>query len=163
MIKKIWYENQTFEVVNSVFFPSATQTPNCSGSIRNMTLDSSVFNFAASHSELILLVNCPENSVTKYEQYMVNCGALAMEEDDPEFERLKHRCDRVVSVPYEGEKESFIEALRTGVLLSWVANNCSDCAHSGGQCGYSQTLSAFQCYCSDRPHSHRCHSKSVSS
>ncbi|KAJ8445310.1 hypothetical protein Cgig2_010668 [Carnegiea gigantea] len=156
VIKKIWYENQTFEVVNSIFLPSATQTPNCSGSIRNMTLDSSLFNFAASHNELILLVNCPQNSSTKYKQYMVNCGALAMEENDPEFEGLKHKCDRVVLVPYEGEKESFTEVLRRGVALRWVANNCSDCAHSGGQCGYNQTSSAFQCYCSDGSYSHQC-------
>ena len=160
VIKNIWYENHTLEVVNSVFLNSANQSADCSGAIRNMTLDSSLFNFATSNGELILLIKCPENILTKYEQRRVNCGAIVMEEDTSEVESLKHECDRVASVPYQGEKESFIEMLRSGVLLSWVAANCSDCEDSGGQCGYSQSLSTFQCYCSDRPHSHQCHSKS---
>ena len=84
---------------------------------------------------------------------MVNCGALVMEEDNTEFDSFKHECDRVALVPYQGEKESFIEMLRSGVLLSWVATNYSDCVDRGGQCGYSQSLSSFQCYCSDNPRS----------
>lgn len=168
MIKNIWYENQTIEVVNSVFLNSENRS-DCSGSIRNLTLGKGLYEFATQHSDLMLLMKCPESILEKNGESVVNCGGLAVVErdDSPELEGLKGECGGVVLVPYSGgEREGKIsrstslrEVLSRGVLLRWVASNCSDCDDSGGQCGYNHTLSQFQCYCYDRPHSHQCHKR----
>ncbi|KAH0671561.1 hypothetical protein KY289_026054 [Solanum tuberosum] len=46
--------------------------------------------------------------------------------------------------------------LRRGFRLSWISSNCSDCAESGGRCGFDVNNYQFKCFCTDRPHASSC-------
>ncbi|KAH0753782.1 hypothetical protein KY290_024052 [Solanum tuberosum] len=46
--------------------------------------------------------------------------------------------------------------LRRGFRLSWISSNCSECAESGGRCGFDVIDYKFECFCTDRPHASSC-------
>ena len=153
VIKDIFYGNQSVHIVNTAFLDDAF---NCSPVIHNLTLEGR-FEFAFNHSEVIFLQNCTndvEKSLAQFIEFSCVVGegrrqVLAAYKSDSSFRDLAGKCGRVILVPYEQQGGSDIEGvLRKGLLLQWIAANCSnDCLQSGGRCVYNSTASQAQCFC----------------
>ncbi|CAN4124850.1 unnamed protein product [Withania somnifera] len=92
-----------------------------------------------------------------------NNRSLAMFDEDESFESALQVCKNHVMVPVEmlgneGRNQvlDYQVLLRRGFRLRWITSNCSECAESGGRCGFDVIDYQFKCYCTDRPHSSRC-------
>ncbi|ANM69677.1 Protein kinase family protein [Arabidopsis thaliana] len=62
------------------------------------------------------------------------------------------------------EKNQSLEAMKKAIDEGFELgfnNECSQCAISGGACGFDQRLKAFVCYCADEPHESTCYSEIV--
>ncbi|XP_021867097.2 uncharacterized protein [Spinacia oleracea] len=88
------------------------------------------------------------------------CGEIAVYRNDSRVNYLKEKCGGVITVSYNDEGSSrggrIIDKLGKGLMLNWTAYNCTDCLTSGGQCGFDDRYSQFNCYCPDRTHALHC-------
>ncbi|KAG5603877.1 hypothetical protein H5410_025369, partial [Solanum commersonii] len=92
-----------------------------------------------------------------------NDWGLAMFTEDESFESALQVCEKHVMAPVEmlGDEGSnrdvdYLVLLRRGFRLKWAAINCSECAESGGHCGFDVINYKFECFCTDRPHASSC-------
>jgi len=155
VIEQIWHANQSFQVRNSVF--RKVTGSNCWGSIRNLTLEDAVFQFARNYTQIALFLNCPQKNLQEYKHDLLKCGTLALYKNDPKTRVLAGICGEVVYVPFQGDRGSNLtEVLSRGIVLNWTANNCTACVDSGGQCGFDLQTKEPKCFCSDRAHAYHC-------
>ncbi|XP_074295613.1 LEAF RUST 10 DISEASE-RESISTANCE LOCUS RECEPTOR-LIKE PROTEIN KINASE-like 1.2 isoform X2 [Silene latifolia] len=161
VVKNVSYEEQTIQVVNSMLLESSAGQIACSELLGhlNLTASNDKFKYTANHS-ISLVLDCPQKVLQEHSPNWVICGAVGVYEDESRLKEMEGKCNGgVVSVPYEGEtmkNGNVTEMLGEGFSLKWMANNCSACHESGGQCGYDQTISTFSCFCPDRTHAHQC-------
>ncbi|KAH9616020.1 hypothetical protein KSS87_004905 [Heliosperma pusillum] len=161
VVKNVSYEEQIIQVVNSMFLDSFSGKIACSGLLQhlNFTFNYDKFSFRANHTDIVLMMNCPQKVLQENSPSWVICGAVGVYQDETRLKDLGEKCNGVISVPYEGERMkngNVKEMLEEGFSLKWMANNCSACHVSGGQCGYDQTINEFSCFCPDRTHARLC-------
>ncbi|CAN4121787.1 unnamed protein product [Withania somnifera] len=169
IVEDISYQDHTFQLKNSVF--NSSMSNGCVSEIKNVSLDNRPFRFV-NESRIYLLSKC-NGSISEgllKSRIDFGCGeengndwGLAMFAEDESFESVLQVCKNHVMVPVEvrGDEGSnrvpdYQVLLRRGFRLSWIASNCSECAESGGRCGFDVIDYQFKCYCTDRPHSSSC-------
>lgn len=169
IVEDIRYQDHTFQLKNSIFNSSISN--GCVSEIKNMSLDNRPFKFV-NESRIYVLSKCngtiPENLLKH--RISFGCGGgngndwgLALFAEDESFESALQVCKHHVMAPVEmrGDEGSnrdlnYLVILRRGFRLSWKASNCSECAESGGRCGFDEVDYQFKCFCTDRPHSSSC-------
>ncbi|KAK9688682.1 hypothetical protein RND81_09G003300 [Saponaria officinalis] len=162
VIKNVSYEDQTLQVINSMLLEAFDDKISCFGVLQglNSTLNNEKFKYRAKHSEIFLVLNCPPKIVEQNSPNWVVCGGVGVYKNESRLRDLEGKCKGVVSVPYDDGERANIgnvkEMLEDGFSLNWLANNCSTCRVSGGQCGYDQYLNEFSCFCPDRTHAYGC-------
>ncbi|CAM8903389.1 unnamed protein product [Rhodiola kirilowii] len=178
-IEKIDYLKQQLNVVN-VRFLDLRDT--CEAPERNLTLRGVLFDFVPNQNDSLYLYTCPNSSIPKtLAPYEFHCSTendasektfVAMFGDDLNLGDAVKECGRAVSTTVElqanarrfngssvaGDWDYYEEVLRRGFWLEWKATNCTECASSGGRCGFDEDDYRFWCYCPDRPHSQWCRS-----
>ncbi|MCD7454785.1 hypothetical protein HAX54_026079 [Datura stramonium] len=157
IVEHISYQNHTFELKNSVF--NSNISNGCVSEIKNVSLDNRPFRFV-NESRIYLLSKC-NISIPKHlwkHRIDFGCGeengndwGIAMFAKDESFESALQVCKNHVMVPVE-----MLGDEGRGFRLSWTSSNCSECAESGGRCGFDVTDYQFKCFCTDRPHSSSC-------
>ncbi|KAF3657285.1 putative receptor serine/threonine kinase [Capsicum annuum] len=168
IVEDISYQDHTFQLKNSVFNSSIMN--GCVSEIKNVSLDNRPYRFV-NESRIYLLSNCNGSIAGELLKYRIGFGCgeengnddwgLAMFDEDESFESALQVCKNHVMVPVEmrGNEENgqdYLFLLRRGFRLSWTASNCSECAESGGRCGFDVRNYKFKCFCTDRPHSSSC-------
>ncbi|KAK9705178.1 hypothetical protein RND81_07G038800 [Saponaria officinalis] len=161
VIKNVSYEDQTLQVINSMLLEAFDDKIACFGALQglNLTLNNEKFKYRAKHSEIFLILNCPPKILEQNSPNWVICEAVGVYKNESRLKDLEGKCKGVVSVPYDGERTNIgnvKEILEEGFSLKWLANNCSTCRVSGGQCGYDQDINEFSCFCPDRTHAYGC-------
>ncbi|CAM8886064.1 unnamed protein product [Rhodiola kirilowii] len=181
-IEKIDYVKQQFNVVN-VRFLDLRDT--CEAPERNLTLRGLRFDFVPNQNDSLYLYTCPNSSIPKtLAPYEFHCSTptendasektfVAMFGDDANLGDAVKECGPAVSTTVElqgnarrfngsskaGDWGYYKEVLRRGFWLEWKATNCTECAASGGRCGFDEDDYRFWCYCPDRPHALLCRSE----
>ncbi|KAF3615335.1 putative receptor-like protein kinase [Capsicum annuum] len=168
IVEDISYQDHTFQLKNSVFNSSIMN--GCVSEIKNVSLDNRPYRFV-NESRIYLLSNCNGSISGELLKYRIGFGCgeengnddwgLAMFDEDESFESALQVCKNHVMVPVEmrGNEENgqdYLFLLRRGFRLSWTSSNCSECAESGGRCGFDVTSYQFRCFCTGRPHSSSC-------
>ncbi|XP_059316899.1 LEAF RUST 10 DISEASE-RESISTANCE LOCUS RECEPTOR-LIKE PROTEIN KINASE-like 1.2 isoform X2 [Lycium ferocissimum] len=161
IVEDISYQDHIFKLKNSVF--NSTISNGCVSEIKNVSLDNRSFKFV-NISRIYLLSKCNESLLEPFLKYKIGCGEeLAMFDKDESFEFALQVCKNHVMVPVEmlgnegnNQNIDYQVILRRGFRLSWTASNCSECAESGGRCGFDIPNFQFKCFCPDRPHSASC-------
>ncbi|XP_021749543.1 LEAF RUST 10 DISEASE-RESISTANCE LOCUS RECEPTOR-LIKE PROTEIN KINASE-like 1.2 isoform X1 [Chenopodium quinoa] len=160
IIKNISYETQKFQVINSALVEDVPSSRGCFHSLHNLTMPHDSINFSMNNDYLYVFPDCPEKVLKEYRDKRVNCGRLAVYKNDSNLQDLEKKCNGVViEVPYYVEdqtKGKVMDMLERGVLLNWKAYNCTVCLKSGGQCGFDEPNSQFNCFCPDRTHALQC-------
>ncbi|KAL9229247.1 hypothetical protein vseg_004733 [Gypsophila vaccaria] len=169
VILNVSYNEQTVQVVNTRLLESlGGGGDNCSNAFRdvtNVTMNSAMFKYTArKYYDVYLMLNCSTEILKETRPGTAVCGAVGVYRNESRLKELegKGKCRGVVKVPYQGTKlnvGSVKEMLEEGFSLEWLANNCTFCSASGGQCGYDQDIHEFTCFCSDRTHVHDCDHK----
>ncbi|KAK7374871.1 hypothetical protein VNO80_08314 [Phaseolus coccineus] len=143
----------------------------CPTVLRNITMDSTFFNYGSDSQNLTLYYDCPSfpqsDSVSPWFNCSVNGTQMinyfvteSMLENSESGEVLGACKSRVVVPILESEAKvletnSTVENLKAvldnGFGAEWDANNslCDECQNSGGHCGYNPSSSEFACYCRD--------------
>lgn len=137
--------------------------------IRNLSLPSDGRFQLNSTLNLTLLSNCAPEFARIFSNYTVSCDqttndsadwVLAMKTENPDLIYATGGCENVAVVPirdYSKDATDYLQLIRNGFDLNWMATNCSDCEASEGYCGYiGEPDNKFQCFCNDRPHSRSC-------
>ncbi|CAN4124863.1 unnamed protein product [Withania somnifera] len=169
IVEDISYQDHTFQLKNSVF--DSSKSNGCVSEIKNVSLDNRPFRFV-DESRIYLLSKCNGSISEDLVKHMIGFGCgeengndwgLAMFDEDESFESALQVCKNHVMVPVEmlgneGRNQvlDYQVLLRRGFRLRWIASNCSECAESGGHCGFDVIDYQFKCYCTDRPHSSSC-------
>ncbi|XP_055809497.1 uncharacterized protein LOC129879391 [Solanum dulcamara] len=169
IVEDISYQDHIFQIKNSVF--NSTTSNGCVSYIKNVSLDHGTFKFV-NESRIYLLSKCNGSISENLLKHKIGfgCGeengndwALAMFAEDESFESALQVCKHHVIAPVEmlGDEGSnrdldYQVLLRRGFRLSWTSSNCSECAESGGHCGFDIINYQFKCFCTDRPHSWSC-------
>nr|XP_016482174.1 PREDICTED: LEAF RUST 10 DISEASE-RESISTANCE LOCUS RECEPTOR-LIKE PROTEIN KINASE-like 1.2 [Nicotiana tabacum] len=169
IVEKISYQDHIFQLKNSVF--NSPSSNGCVSEIKNITLDNRPFKYV-NESRIYLLSKCNESIPEHLLKHKIGFGCgeenrnewgVAMFAEDEGFESALQMCKNHVMVPVEmlGNEGSnqvldYQLMLRSGFRLSWTASNCSECAESGGRCGFEEKPYQFKCFCTDRPHSASC-------
>ncbi|GKD86576.1 leaf rust 10 disease-resistance locus receptor-like protein kinase-like 1.2 protein, partial [Tanacetum coccineum] len=168
----IEYNKKKFRVQNT-----AVPTKNCQKlenlDIRNFTIGSQFSIVNHTNQNLVLMSNCSGNSLDPgMDIYRVgsigscekNTTEYAMLKADTNMKNMTRRCGVVVETPVEvsgGEGwrvdgTNYGEVMERGFEMTWRAQDCGECAKSGGRCGYNATAREPICFCSDRPHRLSC-------
>ncbi|XP_055809652.1 LEAF RUST 10 DISEASE-RESISTANCE LOCUS RECEPTOR-LIKE PROTEIN KINASE-like 1.2 [Solanum dulcamara] len=169
IVEDIRYQDHTFQLKNSIFNSSISN--GCVSDIKNVSLDNRPFKFV-NESRIYVLSKCNGSISEPLLKYRIGfgCGeengndwSFAMFAEDERFESALQVCKHHVIAPVEmlGDEGSnqdlnYLALLRRGFRLSWTASNCSECAESGGHCGFDVINYQFKCFCTDRPHSSSC-------
>lgn len=160
VIKDIWYESRRFQVLNSALVDGVLGEKKCVHSLHNLSINNNMIELAKNHDDIFLFPNCSEEVMKEYGDKRVKCGRLAVYRNDSIFKDLKGKCNGVViAVPFNDDGMSdpkVLDMLERGVLLNWTAYNCSVCLNSGGQCGFDEANTQFNCFCPDRTHALQC-------
>ncbi|KAJ0095708.1 hypothetical protein Patl1_15016 [Pistacia atlantica] len=175
IIHEISYNNQVVRVSNAAVSETNNSNASCidlsSHRIQNLSLPEDRFALLSNQSELVLLYNCNSSlpgELLRYrngicEDKNKTAGTvLALVRNDANLENASRECsgDQVVAPVdvYAGNGGGFGigEVIKRGFLLRWTASNCSDCAESGGKCGFNGSTYHFKCFCPDRPHGLQC-------
>ncbi|KAJ8548272.1 hypothetical protein K7X08_030741 [Anisodus acutangulus] len=168
IVEHISYQEQIFKLKNSVF--NGTTTSNgCVSEIKNMSLNNRPFKYV-NDSRIYLLSKCNGSIPEPLLKHKIGLGfgceengndfGLAIFGEDDNFEFALQVCKKHVVVPVEmlGNEQviDYQVILRREFRLSWTASNCSECARSGGHCGFDIQNFQFKCFCTDRPHASSC-------
>ncbi|XP_019256791.1 PREDICTED: LEAF RUST 10 DISEASE-RESISTANCE LOCUS RECEPTOR-LIKE PROTEIN KINASE-like 2.1 isoform X2 [Nicotiana attenuata] len=169
IVEEISYQDHTFQLKNSVF--NSTTNNGCVSEIKNISLDKRPFKFV-NESRIYLLSKCNESIPEHLLKHKIGFGCgeenrnewgVAMFAEDESFEFALQVCKNHVMVPVDmlGDEGSnqvldYQLLLRRGFRLSWSSSDCSECAESGGRCGFDENPYQFKCFCTDRPHSATC-------
>ncbi|XVF09561.1 hypothetical protein REPUB_Repub07fG0104700 [Reevesia pubescens] len=165
IIKDIFYNNNSFLVVNSVVYEDDCPIP-----LQNVSLDRTPFSLTLDNVNLSFLYNCEEQP--EYHTYPVSCASNTSSHSFAVFhkEALENTnysvesCHAFVDAPvYIKDDVGFVsllemnytEVLRVGFILNWTAHSCSNCKRSGGRCGFDNT-NDIVCFCSDGSHPKTC-------
>ncbi|KNA22326.1 hypothetical protein SOVF_035130 [Spinacia oleracea] len=157
VIRNISYEREQFQVVNSAL----TGGNGCLDSMKNLTFESNLINYASNHDDMFVFPNCSGMVEGEYRENRVKCGGIAVYRNDSRLDYLTKNCNGVaIAVPYNDEGSSrggrIIDTLGKGFILNWTAYYCTDCVQTGGRCGFDAKKVQFNCYCPDRTHSLYC-------
>ncbi|KAG5521565.1 hypothetical protein RHGRI_033954 [Rhododendron griersonianum] len=164
-IQEILYRWQTLRLSNTAVW---NLKHDCWPPISNVSLEVDNFSVVSNGSDLYLLSNCSSLGENLLE-YRIGCGeesrigngGLAMFGNDGNLGYGLQSCQTEVLAPVElvsGEViRDYLSVLRRGFLVKWRAPDCSTCEDSGGRCGFDLVKLHFKCFCTDRPHSARCH------
>ncbi|XP_058194008.1 LEAF RUST 10 DISEASE-RESISTANCE LOCUS RECEPTOR-LIKE PROTEIN KINASE-like 1.2 isoform X1 [Rhododendron vialii] len=164
-IQEILYRGQTLRLSNTAVW---NLKHDCWPPISNVSLEVDKFSVVSNGSDLYLLSNCSSLGENLLE-YRIGCGeesrhgngALAMFGNDGNLGYGLRSCQTEVLAPVElvsGDViRDYLSVLRRGFLVKWKAPNCGRCEESGGRCGFDLATDHFKCFCTDRPHSVRCH------
>ncbi|KAK7308332.1 hypothetical protein VNO77_41934 [Canavalia gladiata] len=163
-IHEISYNNESLRVSNPSF--SNSNTSACIAPTQNLTVGKYSFQFGSNQRDLLVFYGCNLASLPEeMQQHRLGCYAgnetasvVGLYREDLEFLRLaRDNCKGgVVSAKVEDVKEGVQQALNKGFVLNWNATNCTECASSGGRCGFDSDFYSFRCYCIDRVHSAKC-------
>ncbi|KAJ8570177.1 hypothetical protein K7X08_006754 [Anisodus acutangulus] len=168
IVENISYQDHIFKLKNSVF--NGTTSNGCVSEIKNVSLDNRPFKFV-NDSRIYLLSKCNGSITEPLLKHKIGLGfgcgeengndfGLAMFGEDVNFESALQLCKKHVVVPVEmlGNEQviDYQVILRRGFRLNWTASNCSECAESGGRCGFDIQNFQFKCFCTDRPHAASC-------
>ncbi|KAL2546264.1 putative serine/threonine-protein kinase [Forsythia ovata] len=165
LVRNISYHNRTFRVYDDAV---SSSNGSCLPQIRNTTLPPEKKFDYFNVSKLYLLSNCTKNLSENLSRYKVKCvdesrDRVAVFEGDENLKNALENCEENVVAPVEvlgGEGRNgtgnYMEILRRGFVLNWIASDCSICAESGGRCGFNESILHFKCFCPDRPHSSSC-------
>ncbi|CAO2828491.1 unnamed protein product [Amaranthus hypochondriacus] len=155
LIHNIWYKTLKFKVTNFALLDH-----NCSYyKPKNLSLPPKRLGFAKDQSIIYVYPNCPKKVLEINKEKRVKCGGIAVYKNDSKVKDLDKECNgEVTFVPYNGgDSHGRIEEdLGNGFILIWNAYDCLDCVNSGGQCGFDEKNTAFNCYCPDRTHALHC-------
>ncbi|WMV28255.1 hypothetical protein MTR67_021640 [Solanum verrucosum] len=157
IVEDISYQDDIFQIKNSVF--NITTSNGCVSDIKNVSLDHSAFKFVK-ESRIYLLSKCNGSISEDLLKHRIGfgCGGengndwgLAMFAEDESFESALQVRKNHVLVPVEmlGNEGS-------NRVIDCISSNCSDCAESGGRCGFDTNNYQFKCFCTDRPHASSC-------
>ncbi|KAJ8548278.1 hypothetical protein K7X08_030747 [Anisodus acutangulus] len=167
-VEDISYQEQIFKLKNSVF--NGTTTSNgCVSEIKNVSLDNRPFKYV-NDSRIYLLSKCNGSIPEPLLKHKIGLGfgceengndfGLAIFGEDDNFEFALQVCKTHVVVPVAmlGNEQviDYQMILRREFRLSWTASNCSECARSGGRCGFDIQNFQFKCFCTDMPHATSC-------
>ncbi|KAK7308248.1 hypothetical protein VNO77_41850 [Canavalia gladiata] len=160
-VHEIFYNNHSLRASNLAF--SNTSDSECIAPTHNLTVGKYRFKLASNQRAVLLFYGC--NLTTSFPEGVqkIGCSVVGLDGKDRELRVVaRENCKgEVVNTTVEDVKGKVREALRKGFLLNWNATNCTECANSGGRCGFDndpQTF-AFRCYCPDRPHAAKCDPK----
>ncbi|CAO2814683.1 unnamed protein product [Amaranthus hypochondriacus] len=155
LIKTIWYNNSTLQVVNSAFVDN-----DCFNWPKNLTLPTNRFRLAENQSDILLYPNCTEKVLGANKVMNNICGGIAVYRNNSLMKDLKRACSgEVIAMPYNDVTQSenkIVDVLKNGFSLLWSAYGCDTCLESGGTCGYDADNIEFHCYCPDRTHALHC-------
>ncbi|KAK1390017.1 putative serine/threonine-protein kinase [Heracleum sosnowskyi] len=85
-----------------------------------------------------------------------------MRSTNPESLFATTACTTIAVAPihdYSEDETDYLQLIRNGFDIKWVATDCSECKASEGYCGYDGSVNKFKCFCDDRPHSRSCKHK----
>ncbi|KAK4484216.1 hypothetical protein RD792_011438 [Penstemon davidsonii] len=166
IIEDIFYHNRSLKVYNAAVL--GLNSSSCVPRIRNTTLPSAQFGLVRDDQTrlLHLFSNCTEQFVNEgmLMNRVENCDVgdrnwdLGFFDDDESLRGAIENCERNVFSPVERRvgDNNFVEVLRRGFMMNWIASDCHTCEESGGRCGFNETTYHFRCFCPDRPHSRSC-------
>ncbi|KAB1200149.1 hypothetical protein CJ030_MR0G007990 [Morella rubra] len=166
VIRDIFYENQTFRLVNGEFADGS-----CFARLHNFTFDRSSLQFTRNHADLLFFYHCNASFSIGYEKSVVACASNAtlrsfvvLVNDVRHFNESTSDCEAFVAAPVELEggycnqtigNVDYRKLLKNGFTLEWSGFDCVACQRSGGRCGYEKGDNV--CYCHDRIHHSSCH------
>ncbi|XP_057520130.1 LEAF RUST 10 DISEASE-RESISTANCE LOCUS RECEPTOR-LIKE PROTEIN KINASE-like 2.5 isoform X2 [Amaranthus tricolor] len=157
LIKNIWYDNSTFQVVNSALVDDDCYNWLKNG--KNLSIPANRFEFARNQSDILLYTNCAKEVLGANKENNI-CGAIAVYRNNSQMKDLKRECGgEVIVMPYNDVNQSenkIVDVLKNGFSLIWSAYGCDSCIDSGGICGYDAENLQFSCYCPDRTHALYC-------
>ncbi|KAF1859518.1 hypothetical protein Lal_00010102 [Lupinus albus] len=142
----------------------------CPAPMYNYTLDHSPFTFGSENSNISFFYNCTTEPID-YPTYDLDCTENATHYSFAVFhkEALEHKnyslneCQFMVNVPLNMNatvnftsllRMNYIEILKMGFLLNWIAPDCQYCEKSGGRCGFDGDM--FLCFCKDKSYLKSC-------
>ncbi|KAE9586062.1 putative protein kinase RLK-Pelle-WAK-LRK10L-1 family [Lupinus albus] len=165
-------------IVNDIFYPNFSVTvtnidvyeEKCPAPMYNYTLDHSPFTFGSENSNISFFYNCTTEPID-YPTYDLDCTENATHYSFAVFhkEALEHKnyslneCQFMVNVPLNMNatvnftsllRMNYIEILKMGFLLNWIAPDCQYCEKSGGRCGFDGDM--FLCFCKDKSYLKSC-------
>lgn len=154
-IQSIFYQNQSMLVANTQYVDDG-----CPVAHLNVSLDPTSFSFSSANKAL-LFSYCPELPPN---QYRVPCASTNVSvylggSIMPSHINSSNGCDTVVApvLAYPAANSSdYAPLLKNGFLLDWTVTDCTECATSGGRCGYANSTQQFICICADGAHSTTC-------
>ncbi|XP_074590727.1 G-type lectin S-receptor-like serine/threonine-protein kinase At1g11300 [Curcuma longa] len=130
------------------------------------------FSFSASNKQIFFLYNCsgPESAILSRYQTM-SCPRFKTVMFGGEYDPVRTRSPdpncTVGVVPVMGDSNiragsNYSALLRAGWMANYTSRNCSECAASGGRCGYdandTSTLQGSICICPNGVHLGSCSS-----
>ncbi|KAK4358350.1 hypothetical protein RND71_023960 [Anisodus tanguticus] len=168
IVEDISYQEQIFKLKNSVFNGNSTSN-GCVSEIKNVSLGNRPFKYV-NDARIYLLSKCNGSIPEPLLKHKIGLGfgceengndfGLAIFGEDDNFEFALQVCKKHVVVPVEmlGNEQviDYQVILRREFRLSWTASNCSECAKSGGRCGFDIQNFQFKCFCTDMPHAASC-------
>lgn len=164
IIKDIFYSNHSLLVANAAVYRDPCPAP-----LHNVSLDRTPFNLSLYRDDFFFFYNC--TSVPEY-KYGLDCASngttlhsfavFHVEALEVNY-ASENGCHSFVDVPVDTLMGinlptflhmNYTEILKMGFLLNWSAPNCSNCAKSGGRCGFENN--EFFCFCQDGDHNKTC-------
>ncbi|TKY58134.1 serine/threonine-protein kinase [Spatholobus suberectus] len=164
-VHSIFYHNHSLRASNPAF--SQPNASSCVAPAQNLTVGKYRFVLAPNQREVFVFYGCDLAALARgVRERRIGCSAenetrsvVGLDREDRNLRLARENCKGgVVNATVEDGEGGVGEALRKGFLLSWIASNCTQCASSGGRCGFDTDPNsyAFRCYCPDGPHVVKC-------
>lgn len=159
----IFYNNNSLILVDEITYQGS-----CASPLSNVSLVGTPFDLESWNYKLYFFYNCTSKPSDYYYNVTCNTDPLLHSfayfyEDVSNYlnDSGNYSCQSVINAPVDVRanessltKMTTIDMVRMGFLVTWTADNCTECAGSGGRCGYENK--EFVCFCPDGLHPKIC-------